>query len=179
MDPVRPPDATQKDCLLGASIQNHHSTSRSRRSRRSVGERRQALDNATSSSTTTSSSSSHVITWDHNDTAEGDDDEAMLRVAMEESLRELERADAKQQQEKENERAARRQRFGMVVARLRLMRHPTDPVVDEWLERIDEFCNGDFLSPLAPHTEDRLSVWLEKRRHNSPFLEVLLELLKK
>ena len=172
MDPIRPPDSTRNDCLLGGPPPANPVPRRSRR------------NNAHRHATDTTPPDSHCITWDHDVERVDEDEEALLRLALEESLREeQERMEqervAKRQQEEENEREARRQKYGMVVARLRLMRHPSDPVVDEWLERIDGFCNGNGLSDLTPEAENRLSVWLERRRRNSPFLEVLDELLKK
>ena len=153
MDPIRPPDSTLKDCLMAPPPPP----------RRPPRRRPSSHDDRV------------VITWDDDsvDTpitttttaTTAYDEETQLRKAMEESLRE-----EQERQELENHR----QKYSAVVSRLRWMRHPTDPVVDEWIQRIETPS-----SPLEEDTHDRLSTWLEKRRRNSPFLGVLEDLLKK
>ena len=157
MDPIRPPDSTLKDCLMAPPPPPRRPP---RRRPSSHDDDRVVItwdDDSVDTPITTATTTTTATT--------AYDEEAQLRKAMEESLRE-----EQQRQELENHR----QKYSAVVSRLRWMRHPTDPVVDEWIQRIETPS-----SPLEEDTHDRLSTWLEKRRRNSPFLGVLEDLLKK
>ena len=159
MDPIRPPDSTLKDCLMAPPPPPR----RLPRRRPSPHDDRVVItwdDEPDTTTTTTITTTATTAT-----TTTAYDEEAQLRKAMEESLRE-----EQERQELENHR----QKYSAVVSRLRWMRHPTDLVVDEWIQRIETPS-----SPLDEDTHDRLSTWLEKRRRNSPFLGVLEDLLKK
>ena len=174
MEPIRPPDSTRKDCLLGSPVR----TVRRRRRRASDTDMN---DNA-------------VITWDETPPSppalplpptppppppspplplsryEEEDEEALFQRAMEESL---------QEEERRQRREASEQKFGLVRSRLRLIRHPSDPLVDIWLELLEKECtpNHSSSSLVTDEQKEELRAWLEKRQRNSPLLSVLADLL--
>ena len=175
MEPIRPPDSTRKDCLLGSPVR----TVRRRRRRASDTDMN---DNA-------------VITWDETPPSppalplpptppppppspplplsryeEEEDEEALFQRAMEESL---------QEEERRQRREASEQKFGLVRSRLRLIRHPSDPLVDIWLELLEKECtpNHSSSSLVTDEQKEELKAWLEKRQRNSPLLSVLADLL--
>jgi hypothetical protein len=112
---------------------------------------------------------------------EAQDEEEMVRLALEVSLQEEEERAVKASLQEEEARqkaqkAERQQKYGLVQSRLRLMRHPSDPLVDAWLELVEQYVEGippDFSAELRKELE----VWLEKRSRVNPMWNVLRELL--
>jgi hypothetical protein len=114
-----------------------------------------------------------------------EEEEEMLRLALEVSLREeheraieasLREEEARQQQEKAKRVEECQQKYGLVQSRLRLMRHPSDPLVDTWLKLVEQYAEG--ISPdLSLELREELEAWLEKRSRVNPIWNVLGDLL--
>jgi hypothetical protein len=114
-----------------------------------------------------------------------EEEEEMLRLALEVSLREeherameasLREEEARQQQEKAKRVEECQQKYGLVQSRLRLMHHPSDPLVDTWLELVEQYAEG--ISPdFSPELRKELEAWLEKRGRVNPMWNVLADLL--
>lgn len=181
MDPIRPPDTPRRERLVGSD---------SRPSRRARVRPRQEVAVPLSPA---------VITWDVD---EEDDEDAQFRRAMEASLREetlrqerdkaLRDALLRERLEEERLEAMRleeerlcrhreegfEKKYGLVQSRLRLMRHPSDPLVEEWLALMEREWNGSS-EPLCPAKAEELRRWVEKRATSSPTWNVLGDLLNK
>ena len=116
---------------------------------------------------------------------EAQDEEEMLRIALEVSLQEeeeravkasLQEEEARQKAQKAKRVEECQQKYGLVQSRLRLMRHPSDPLVDAWLELVEQYVEG--ISPdFSAELRKELEAWLEKRSRVNPMWNVLRELL--
>jgi hypothetical protein len=106
------------------------------------------------------------------------EEEEMLRVALEVSLQEeQERVMAASLREEEVRQKARLQeKFGLVQSRLRLMRHPSEPLVETWLKLLEQCLEG-VSTPVPYERRQELEAWLEKRVRSSPIWSVLQDLL--
>ena len=178
MDPIRPPDSTRHECLLGSN------TPPRRRRRRAT------TTPSSSAGASAAAGATANITWDEEDTTafshnHKEEEDALLRLAMEVSLREeqeraVEAAEASLREEMARQEAKRveecQQKFGLVQSRLRLMRHPSDPLVDTWLELMELYPKG-MLPTLSEGLHKDLQEWLEKRTRSSPIWNVLGDLL--
>ena len=199
MEPIRPPDSTRNECLLG-------STSPPRRRRRRGTTRATTvlppplIPIGSAVGLLSPRPLGASITWDEDEDGmdhaqaqtqaqtqagmqaqDAQDEEEMVRLALEVSLQEEhERAVKASLQEEEArqkaQKAERQQKYGLVQSRLRLMRHPSDPLVDAWLELVEQYVEGippDFSAELRKELE----AWLDKRSRVNPMWNVLRELL--
>jgi hypothetical protein len=162
MEPIRPPDRSRRERLVDRPPP--------RRNRR----------NGANVAHGTNNNPGVSITWDEDDN--NDHEDALLRLAMEASLQE---ENERMEKEARAERHAKHRqecllKYGLVQSRLRLMQHPSDPLVDTWLELIQRDCDSESLDEVvAEETRGQLEVWLEKRGRSSSVWKVLEDLLIK
>ena len=163
MDPIRPPDRSRRERLVDRPPP--------RRNRR----------NGAHVANVTNHNPGVSITWDEDDN-DNDNEDALLRLAMEVSLQE---ENERMEKEARAERHAKHRqecllKYGLVQSRLRLMQHPSDPLVDTWLELIQRDCDSESLDGVVEEeTRGQLQEWLEKRCRSSLVWKVLEDLLIK
>jgi len=170
MEPIRPPDRSRRERL----VDRPPPLRRTRRNGANAG-------NVANVANVANNNPGVSITWDEDD-HHNDHEDALLRLAMEASLQE---ENERLEKEARAERHAKHRqecllKYGLVQSRLRLMQHPSDPLVYTWLELIQRDCDSESLDEaVAEETRGQLEEWLEKRGRSSSVWKVLEDLLIK